>query len=73
MYSTTEFSAQLAQALKIVKTDGTLKVYNNKGDAFIITQSKQTISPFQSMSTIKLPAVNPSEILSAIDASRDRN
>lgn len=71
-YSTTEFRAHLAQALKMAKTEGIVKVYNNKGDAFIITPSKKTTSPFESVSTIELPNVNPSEILSAIDAAKDR-
>ena len=45
-YSTTEFRAHLAQALKMAKIDGIVKIYNNKGDASIITPSKKTTPPF---------------------------
>jgi len=36
-YTTTEFRSHLAEALKIAKSDGIVKIYNKRGDEFTVT------------------------------------
>ena len=71
-YSTTEFRAHLAEALKTAKIDGIVKIYNKRGDEFTITPLKKSSSPFIGVNTINLKKLNNKEILTAINDGRER-
>ena len=72
-YSTSEFRSHLAEALKIAKSDGIVKIYNKRGDEFTLSPLKKTTSPFVNVNTINLKNIDTQEILAAINDSRERH
>ncbi|WP_440682234.1 hypothetical protein [Cysteiniphilum halobium] len=70
-YSISEFRSHLAEALKIAKSDGIIKIYNKRGDEFTLTPLKKTHSPFVNVNTISVKNLDHKEILAAINESRE--
>lgn len=70
-YSTSEFRSHLAEALKIAKSDGIVKIYNKRGDEFTLTPLKKTHSPFVNVNTINMKNLDHKEILASINDGRE--
>ena len=72
-YSTSEFRSHLAEALKIAKSDGIVKIYNKRGDEFTLTPLEKTTSPLVNVNCIILKNIDTNEIFDAINVSREES